>query len=183
MEEARSLQGEGATAVKDISVFVPEAHRKSGELGAAALAFLLGVLGYYFALDMTSGEYSSPSVFPKFASVIIMASSAFIFARGLKKEKEKDAPGLFAFLLPMDVVAVVVLLVVYCMILPWAGLCPLLFFSWWPGWPISRGERTFCGQSWFLRAPLRFSWRFSGTSSWSSCRKGVSVWSRVFSTS
>lgn len=121
MEEARSLQGEGATAVKDISVFVPEAHRKSGELGAAALAFLLGVLGYYFALDMTSGEYSSPSVFPKFASVIIMASSAFIFARGLKKEKEKDAPGLVAFLLPMDVVAVVVLLVVYCMILPWAG--------------------------------------------------------------
>ncbi|MGI6784017.1 MAG: tripartite tricarboxylate transporter TctB family protein [Aminivibrio sp.] len=118
---------EAAPAVKDLSVFVPEAHRRPGELGAAALGFLLGALGYYFALDMTSGEYSSPSVFPKFASALIMACTGVILLRGLKKDKQKDGPGLAAFLLPMDVVVVLILLVAYCVALPWLRFVPSSF--------------------------------------------------------
>ncbi len=131
MEETRNMQpetpGDAAPGAKDLSVFVPGKHRSPGELGAAMLGFLLGALGYYFALDMTSGEYSSPSVFPKLASTIIMVCSAVIFFRGLKKEKQEEAVKLVRFLLPMDVVAVLFLLVAYCVVLPWLHFVPSSF--------------------------------------------------------
>lgn len=123
MEESRELQAEGAAAeaagtVKDLSKYVPEARRKPGELGIAVIMFLLGALGYYFALDMTSGEYSSPSVFPKLASTVIMACSAVNFFKAVRREKPESAATLTGYLLPMDVVVVVILLVTYCVVLP-----------------------------------------------------------------
>ena len=131
MNDASSMLPEGteeaSSGSKDISVFVPEAHRRPGELGAAALGFILGAFGYYFALDMTSGEYSSPSVFPKLASVIIMACAAVIFVRALKKEKRRDAGSLATYLLPVDVLVVLVLLVAYCAVLPRLRFVPSSF--------------------------------------------------------
>jgi hypothetical protein len=124
MEESKEIlaegnAAEGAASLKDLSTFVPEAHRKPGELGIAAITFLIGALGYYFALDMTSGEYSSPSVFPKLASTVIMLCSAVNFFRAVKREKpEATAPSLARFLFPGDVVVVLCFLVVYCIALP-----------------------------------------------------------------
>jgi len=123
MEESRAFlaeesSGEPAGTVKDLSKYVPEARRKPGELGTAAIMFLIGALGYYFALDMTSGEYSSPSVFPKLASTVIMACSAVNFLKALRRDKPGTETTLTGYLLPMDVVVVVVLLVAYCVALP-----------------------------------------------------------------
>ncbi len=124
MEESRAFllaeesSGEPAGTVKDLSKYVPEARRKPGELGTAAIMFLIGALGYYFALDMTSGEYSSPSVFPKLASTVIMACSAVNFLKALRRGKPGAETTLTGYLLPLDVVVVVVLLVAYCFALP-----------------------------------------------------------------
>ena len=123
MEESRAFlaeesSGEPAGTVKDLSKYVPEARRKPGELGTAAIMFLIGALGYYFALDMTSGEYSSPSVFPKLASTVIMACSAVNFLKALQRGKPGAETTLTGYLLPLDVVLVVVLLVAYCFALP-----------------------------------------------------------------
>lgn len=123
MEESRDFSAEGAGGetsgtVKDLSKYVPEARRKPGELGIAAIMFLIGALGYFFALDMTSGEYSSPSVFPKLASTVIMACSAINFFKAVRREKPESAATLTGYLLPMDVVVVVLLLVAYCVVLP-----------------------------------------------------------------
>lgn len=123
MEESRAFlaeesSGEPAGTVKDLSKYVPEARRKPGELGTAAIMFLIGALGYYFALDMTSGEYSSPSVFPKLASTVIMACSAVNFLKALQRGKPGAETTLTGYLLPLDVVVVVVLLVAYCFALP-----------------------------------------------------------------
>ena len=97
MEESREFLAEGAAGtVKDLSKYVPEARRKPGELGMAVLMFLLGALGYYFTLDMTSGEYSSPSVFPKLASMVIMACSAVNFFKAVRREKPEAEATLIA---------------------------------------------------------------------------------------
>ena len=116
--QAEGAGGEPSGTVKELSKYVPEARRKPGELGIAAITFLLGALGYYFALDMTSGEYSSPSDFPKLASIVIMACSAFNFIKAVWREKPEASLTLTGYLLPMDVVVVLVLLVAYCFILP-----------------------------------------------------------------
>ena len=123
MEESKAILSEGKTSdeaasPKDLSTFVPEAHRKPGELGIAAIGFLIGALGYYFALDMTSGEYSSPSVFPKLASTVIMLCSAVNFFRAVKREKPETGISPARFLFPGDVVVVLCLLVAYCIALP-----------------------------------------------------------------
>ena len=123
MEESKEILAEGnasdgAASLKDLSTFVPEAHRKPGELGIAAIGFLIGALGYYFALDMTSGEYSSPSVFPKLASTVIMLCSAVNFFRAVRREKPEAGISPARFLFPGDVVVVLCLLVAYCIALP-----------------------------------------------------------------
>lgn len=118
MDEMKDTPGAPQPAVQDLSKFVPESHRRPGELAAAALFFLVGALGYYFALGMTSGEYSSPSVFPKLASALIMIGSAVNFFHAVKKVRPEDGMSVPGYLFPKDVVMVVLLLVIYCLILP-----------------------------------------------------------------
>jgi len=94
-------------------------YRKPGELMFTGLFFLLGAFGYYFALDMTSEGLSSPSVFPKLSSALIMIFSTINFAKAIKKEKPpKENNQVFHYLLPRDVMVVILLLVAYCIALP-----------------------------------------------------------------
>ena len=124
MEEVRNLHPEGIEAGPEERGPAERPFRKPGELGMAAIMFLLGALGYYFALDMTSGEYSSPSVFPKFASVIIMAGSAYNLLKALGRGKPGITDGLVKYLLPVDVVVIVLLLIAYCIALPHLHFIP-----------------------------------------------------------
>jgi hypothetical protein len=108
-----------SSQVKDLSRYVPEKRRKPGEIGFSVICFMLGALGYYFALGMTSGQFSSPSVFPKLASALIMVFSAVNFWKASKKEKPAETdPGLLEYLLPVDVTVIILLLVGYCVFLP-----------------------------------------------------------------
>ncbi len=123
MEEPKGMAGNGpaqgtSLPAKDISKYVPETRRKPGELGIALVAFLIGALGYYFALGMTSGKFSSPSVFPKLASALIMALSAFNFVKALHRDKPEESSSLGRYLFPADVVVILLLLVAYCVVLP-----------------------------------------------------------------
>jgi hypothetical protein len=108
--------------VQDLSVYVPEKVRKPGEIGFAVLGILLGVLGYYFALGMTSGSYAAPSVFPKISSIIISLCGLTCLIKALTKEKPPaDSGTVIHYLLPKDVVFMLAMLVVYCVVLPYAG--------------------------------------------------------------
>lgn len=108
-----------SSQLKDLSRYVPEKRRKPGEIGFSVICFILGTLGYYFALDMTSGQFSSPSVFPKLASTLIMIFSAINFWKACKKEKPADTdPGLLEYLMPIDVTVIILMLVCYCFFLP-----------------------------------------------------------------
>ncbi len=114
-----------AQAAQDLSVYVPEKIRKPGEIGFALLGIVPGVLGYYFALDMTSDSYSSPSVFPKIASVIIMACGIVSLTKALRRAKPPaGSETLVQYLLPRDVVFVIGMLVVYCIALPTVHFIP-----------------------------------------------------------
>ncbi len=109
----------GEEAARDLSVYVPEKHRKPGETAFAIIATVFGVLGYYFALDMTSENYSSPSVFPKLASVIIIICGLTCICKACKKEApEAGSPSVLKYLLPKDVIVVLALLLAYCIALP-----------------------------------------------------------------
>lgn len=94
--------------------------RKPGELGFSILALLFGALGYYFAMDMTSGELSSPSVLPKLASVVIMAMAAISFFRAMlgKKKVTVNFMTLTTHLFSRDVVVLLILLAFYSLALP-----------------------------------------------------------------
>ncbi len=119
MDNSKGSTAGAAVTAKDLSVYVPEAKRKPGEIGITVITFLLGAFGYYFALDMTSGEYSSPSVFPKFASTLIMACSAVNFWKAVRRERpDTSSYSLAQYLLPMDVLVMLSLLVIYCVALP-----------------------------------------------------------------
>lgn len=109
-----------AIPVKELCKYVPESCRKPGELGIALISFIIGTLGFYFALDMTSDELSSPSVFPKLASTVVMVCSVVNFWKAMRRKKpEVSAPTIAQYLLPKDVVVVLLLLVSYCVVLPW----------------------------------------------------------------
>jgi hypothetical protein len=111
---------EKSAAPQNLSVYVPEKVRKPGELAFAVLGTLLGVLGFYFALGMTSGTYSAPSVFPKASSAVIMACGAVSLFKAIRREKAPPGwENLFRFLLPKDVLFVSAMLVVYCLVLPY----------------------------------------------------------------
>ena len=119
------MQDVAKEQVKDLSVYVAEKVRKPGEIGFALLGTLLGVLGYYFAMGMTSDSYAAPSVFPKIASTIIIVCGLICLARSLRKEKPPaESSSVFRYLLPKDVVFVLGMLVVYCIILPYAHFIP-----------------------------------------------------------
>ena len=115
MQDSEALQQE---EVQDLSVYVPEKVRKPGEIGFAVLGVLFGVLGYYFAMDMTSETYSSPSVFPKLASLIIIACGGVSLYRAIKRQAPPKGETVFAYLLPRDVLVVLLMLVAYCVALP-----------------------------------------------------------------
>ncbi|MDO4559385.1 MAG: tripartite tricarboxylate transporter TctB family protein [bacterium] len=106
-------------AARDLSSYVPEKHRKPGETAFAVIATVFGVLGYYFALGMTSENLSSPSVFPKLASaIIIICGVTCIFKSCKKGAPEPGSPSVFKYLLPKDVIVVLSLLLAYCIALP-----------------------------------------------------------------
>ena len=93
--------------------------RKPGEVFFSVLVVVFGALGYYFAMDMTSGEYSSPSVAPKVASVVIMAMGATELYRVLKKQAVEVTPlTLIKHLFTWDVVFILTLLALYSVFLP-----------------------------------------------------------------
>ncbi|MCF4113260.1 MULTISPECIES: tripartite tricarboxylate transporter TctB family protein [Dethiosulfovibrio] len=93
--------------------------RRPGEIGFAFLFILFGALGFYFALDMTSGKYSSPSVAPKIASSVIMLMGAIELWKGSRKQgKGVNAGNLFSFLFTREVLFVLVLLALYSFFLP-----------------------------------------------------------------
>lgn len=104
---------------KDLSVFVPEVTRKPGEFGFAVLGIIFGALGYYFALDMTSDSYSAPSVFPKLTSTLIMLCGITVFIKDSKKARpEQGSPGVWHYLMPKDVLVMMIGLIIYCIVLP-----------------------------------------------------------------
>lgn len=103
----------------DLSVYVPEKHRKPGETAFAIIATVFGILGYYFALDMTSEDYSSPSVFPKLSSAVIVICGLVCIYKSCKKAPpEAGSPNVFKYLLPKDVIVVLLMLLAYCIALP-----------------------------------------------------------------
>lgn len=105
--------------VRDLSVYVPEKVRKPGEIFFATLWIILGALGYYFAISMTSDSYSAPSVFPKLTSALIIVCGLVILTKALKRERpEPDSPGVFQYLLPRDVLVMITLVILYCFSLP-----------------------------------------------------------------
>lgn len=119
---------EAAAETKDLSVYVPEKVRKPGEIGFAQLWIIIGLLGYYFAMGMTSDSYSAPSVFPKLASTVIIACGAVSLAKAVKREKPAaDEPGVFSFLLPRDVLVMMILMLLYCAALPKLHFVPSSF--------------------------------------------------------
>ncbi|GHS95469.1 hypothetical protein AGMMS50276_11200 [Synergistales bacterium] len=107
-----------ATAPADLSVYVPEKVRKPGEIGFALLGIIFGLLGYYFALDMTHDSYSAPSVFPKIASTIIVLCGLVSLVKAIKREAPAAGETAFGYLLPKDVIVMLVMLLVYCFALP-----------------------------------------------------------------
>ncbi len=109
----------------DLSTYVQEKHRNPGEIGFAVIATVFGVLGYYFALDMTSENLASPSVFPKLASaVIVLCGLRCIYTACKKEPPEEGTPNVFKYLLPKDVIVVLVMLLAYCIALPIVHFVP-----------------------------------------------------------
>lgn len=93
--------------------------RKPGELAFSLLCVLFGILGYYFALDITSGELSSPSVAPKIASSVIILMGLAELARCLKKGRAPAGlKALLRYLFTWDVVFILVMLAAYSLLLP-----------------------------------------------------------------
>lgn len=112
-------------AAKDLSVYVPETVRKPGEIVFACMGVLLGVLGWYFAMDMGGDTYSSPSVFPKIASTVIILCGSSTLLKALKKSPPPaDSESAFSYLLPKDVLVMLLMLIAYCVILPHLHFIP-----------------------------------------------------------
>jgi hypothetical protein len=110
---------QGRVRSRNLAVSVPVEVRKPGEIGIAVVGIVLGLLGYYFALDMTSDSYSAPSVFPKISSIIIAACGIICLVKALQKERAPIKETLLTTLLPKDVLVMLSMLVAYCVALPW----------------------------------------------------------------
>lgn len=107
-------------AEQELSSYKPEPNRKPGEIFFAIFTIIFGALGYYFALGMTNESLSSPSVFPKLASTIIMICGGICLYKAYKKlPPAPDSPGIFQYLLPGDVIFVMAMLFIYCIALPY----------------------------------------------------------------
>lgn len=104
---------------KDLSVYVPEKVRKPGEIIFASLWIVLGALGYYFSFGMTGGSYSAPSVFPKFASTVIILCGIVTLVKAIQRDKPApEDSGVFKYLLPRDVLVMIIMIILYCFALP-----------------------------------------------------------------
>lgn len=113
---------------KDLSVYVPEKIRKPGEIGFALLWIIWGLFAYYFATTMTSDSYSAPSVFPKLASSVIIGCGIVILVKAIRREKPSPADGsVFTFLLPRDVLVMMIFILIYCAALPRLHFIPSSF--------------------------------------------------------
>lgn len=104
--------------VQDLSVYVAPKTRKAGELGFGALATLFGALGFYFALEMTSETYSSPSVFPKMASVVIILCGLFVLYQAMKRQRPPKGESVIKYTLPRDVTVMILMIIAYSIALP-----------------------------------------------------------------
>lgn len=119
---------EATETPQDLSVYIPEKVRKPGEIFFATLWIIIGTLGYYFALGMTSDSYSAPSVFPKLASTVILLCGIVTLIKAIRREKPgEDAPRVFRFLLPQDVLVMITLIILYCIALPNLHFVPSSF--------------------------------------------------------
>ncbi len=124
-DEAKLEATAAEETVADLSTYVPEKHRNPGEIGFAIIATVFGILGYYFALDMTSENLASPSVFPKLASIVIVLCGIRCIYTACKKEPpEEGTPNVFKYLLPKDVIVVLIMLLAYCIALPIVHFVP-----------------------------------------------------------
>lgn len=93
-----------------------------GERMTALLIIILGMLGYYFAMDMTSETYYSPSVVPKLTSVVVAICAAAALFRTRSKDKNPlNWYGTLKYFLPKDVLVLLTFLVIYSFMLPLAG--------------------------------------------------------------
>lgn len=101
-----------------LAEFVPEKVRKPGEIVFSILAMMIGILGFYFALDMSSDTNSSPSVFPKIASIVIASCGLLITIQAVRREAPPAGSSAFAYLLPRDVLVMLIMLLAYCVVLP-----------------------------------------------------------------
>jgi hypothetical protein len=116
--EQTGLESAAHEQSRDLSAYVPEKIRKPGEIGFALIGIVFGILGYYFALGMTSDTYSSPSVFPKIASVIITACGLVSLVKAARREHPEAGATVLQYLFPRDVVFMLVMLFAYCLALP-----------------------------------------------------------------
>ena len=107
-----------------LSDYVPEVVRKPGEICFAFLWIVFGVLGWYFALDISSDTYSSPSVFPKIASIIIVVCGFISLMKAIKRAPAPEGETVFQYLLPKDVLVMLLLLLSYCIVLPHLHFIP-----------------------------------------------------------
>jgi membrane associated rhomboid family serine protease len=112
---------------RDLSVFVPATIRKTGEIGFTVLIIILGIGGYYFALNITSDSYSAPAIFPKMSSFIIAAGGFICLLKALRKKPPEKKTSLFSYLLPKDVLVMLLMLIVYCIALPKLHFAPCSF--------------------------------------------------------
>jgi Predicted membrane protein len=108
-------------------LFSESAIRAHGELLVAVLILLFGLAGFYFALDLSSDSYSSPSVFPKFVSAIIALCGCVLTAQVIRKERPPKEISAITFILPLDVAVMLALLGIYCLLLPTIHFIPSTF--------------------------------------------------------
>ena len=93
--------------------------RNPGELAFTLLTILFGCLGYYFALDISSGALSSPSVAPKIASSVIILMGLAELVRCLRKgAPQPGINNLLRYLFTWDVVFILAMLAAYSVLLP-----------------------------------------------------------------
>lgn len=93
-----------------------------GERLTALLIIVLGILGYYFAMGMTSETFYSPSVVPKLTSTVVaVCAAAALFRTRTKDKNPLDWRRTLKYFFPKDVLVILVFLVAYSFMLPLAG--------------------------------------------------------------
>lgn len=149
--------------IQDISVYVPEKNRKPGELVFTGLIIIFGVLGYYFATELSSDSYSAPSVFPKIASLVIFCGGLLVLLSTAKRERPQDGETAWQYLMPRPVQVMLALLGVYCFALPFLRFLVSSFIFLVVGMTfLNRGKHLFrsCFYSAVILACLTLVFRY-----------------------